>query len=236
MATETMPPKERVRAGLWGLPTDRVPLHCRLRMAPLTPEYQWVRDLGWAVVGGHPGFIVTHLDVRSQWRDEIHDGRHCRRQVLHTSRGTLTSLETRNAAGGQMILEHLFKSETDYPALLALIRSTRCEPAYDEFRASAASLGNWGYAYSWAGFDPMHEIMINLMGIEGFSLEWMDHQENVLELYQALLDRHRDMFRIVADGPAEFVCYGGNISPTLVGRPRFERYYCRFKKGCVIFP
>jgi len=57
--SEPMTSRERIRSGLLGLPTDRTPLHCRLRMVPLTPECQWIRDLGWGVVGGHPTFAVA---------------------------------------------------------------------------------------------------------------------------------------------------------------------------------
>jgi len=65
-----MAPRERIRRALLGLPTDHIPLHCRTRMAPLAPEYQWVRDLGWGVVGSHrmPHFslppVVAHDHCR----------------------------------------------------------------------------------------------------------------------------------------------------------------------------
>lgn len=53
----------------------------------------------------------------------------------------------------------------------------------------------------------------------------MDRPERVLELYHVLLGKHREMFRIVAHGPAELVTYGGNIQPSIVSPRQFETYY-----------
>lgn len=227
--------RARIRAGLMGLPTDRVPLHCRLRMAPLTPEYQWVRDLGWGVVGGAPGFDLHYADCAIAWEHGVVDGRACRRQTVRTPRGMLTAVETDNAAGGKATLEYYFKTPSDYPALLAMINSMRYAPAYDAFLRSQNDMGEWGYAYSWCGYDPMHTIMVQLIGVEAFCYEWADNRDRILELYEALRVRHREMFRIVAEGPAEFVTYGGNIQPTIVGRERFEQYYLPvFQEGGAV--
>lgn len=217
--------RERIRSGLLGLPTDRTPLHCRFRMAPLTPEYQWVRDLGWGVVGGHPGFNCTFDSCTVRQEEVTERNLPCVRRTIDTPAGTLTELITANAAGGKATIEHLFKDENDYPALLAWIQSFRYAPAYDAFKASVEQFGEDGYAYAWCGYDPMHDLMVKTMGIETFIFEWMDRQDRVLEVYHALLRRHREMFRIVADGPAEFITYGGNIQPTIVSPAQFEKYY-----------
>jgi len=220
-----MTPGERIHRGLFGLPTDRIPLHCRLRMAPLTPDYQWVRDLGWGVVGSHPTFSCHYAGCRVRYEETIERGLPCVRRIIETPAGMLTDLDTTNAAGGRAPVEYLFKDERDYPALLSWFGSFHYAPAYDGLYEIANRLGDAGYAYAWCGYDPMHEIMIKTMGVEAFAFEWMDRRERVLELYQVLLARHRDMFRVVADGPAEFITYGGNIQPRIVGPERFERYY-----------
>jgi len=217
--------RERIRHSLLGLPTDRIPLHCRLRMAPLTPDYQWVRDLGWGVVASPPVFDCHSDGCMVRFEPSAENSLPCMRRIIETPAGTLTDLDTVNAAGGRARLEYLFKDERDYPALLAWFKSFRCTPAYKAFRVSAEQLGDAGYAYAWCGYDPMHEIMVNTMGVEAFSFEWMDRPERVLELYHVLLGKHREMFRIVADGPAEFVTYGGNIQPTVVSPQRFAEYY-----------
>jgi hypothetical protein len=220
-----MTPGARIRHGLLGLPTDRIPLHCRSRMAPLTLDYQWIRDLGWGVVGSHPT-VECHADGCTIRQIQVTEkGLPCVRRIIETPAGTLTDLDTTNAAGGRARLEYLFKDERDYPALLAWITSFRYAPAYESFHRVAGQLGDAGYAYAWCGYDPMHELMINAMGVEAFSFEWMDRPERVRELYAALLEKHRAMFRLVADGPAEFVTYGGNIQPTVVGRDRFATDY-----------
>ncbi len=220
-----MSPRERIRCGLLGLPTDRIPLHCRLRMAPLTPEYQWVRDLGWGVVGGHPTFDC-HADGCTVRRTQVIErGLPCVRRTIETPAGRLTDLDTVNAAGGRATLEYLFKDVRDYPALLAWFGCFRYTPAYDAFHRAAGQLGDAGYAYAWCGYDPMHEIMVKTMGVEAFIFEWADRPERVRDLYHTLLGKHREMFRVVATGPAEFITYGGNIQPSIVSPVQFETYY-----------
>ncbi len=220
-----MTPRERIRNGLLGLPTDRIPLHCRLRMAPLTPEFRWVRELGWGVVGGHPTFDTRYDGCTVSHELVTERDLPCTRRTITTPDGILTDLDTMNAVGGRATLEYLFKDESDYPALSAWFRSFRYIPAYEAFHGAAERLGEAGYAYAWCGYDPMHEIMVKVMGVEKFIYEWMDRQDRVMELYHALLDRHRTMFSIVAEGPAEFITYGGNIQPTIVSPSLFEAYY-----------
>jgi len=221
----SLTPRERIRAGFLNQPVDIVPLHCRLRMAPLEAQYQWVRDLGWGVVDAPASVLEQYVGCSDVWASEQQNGRACRRRTVMTPAGSLSALETTNAAGGTAPLEHLFKDEKDYPALLAMIRSLHYEPAYAQWATAQDRLGDLGYAYAWVGYDPMHEIMVRLMGVETFCYEWADNQDRVLELYHALREKHREMFRIVAAGPAELVVYGGNIQPTVVGRERFAAYY-----------
>ncbi len=220
-----MTARERIRAGFLGQTPDRVPLHCRMRMAPLDQASQWIRDLGWGVVSSHPGWRLKLSGCTETWREESIAGHRARRRTITTPAGVLTSLEANYYHGGTITLEHLFKNAADYPALLAYVEALIYEPAYAAFIKESERLGDDGYCFSWTGYDPMHEIMMRFMGIEMFAYEWLEHQTKVLEIYEALCNAHRRMYQVVAAGPAEVVTYGGNIQPNVVGRDRFARYY-----------
>jgi len=188
---------ERIRCGLMGGTPDRVPLHCRIRMAPLTPESQWIRDLGWGVLQSHPGFVESVDGCRQKRIETMHGDSPCTRHALDTPAGCLSSLTVPYAHGGTFTLEHLFKGPEDYPALMAMVRAIRYEPAYDAFSQAAERVGKAGYCYTAAGKDPMHKIMMEMMGIETFCYEWADRRERVLELYEALAEKHREMYGIL---------------------------------------
>jgi Uroporphyrinogen decarboxylase (URO-D) len=224
--------RERIRNGLLGKETDKVPLHCRKRMAPLTDEYRWARDLGWGVLDNHPGFKMHYDGCEISKENTSIDGRISKRRKICLPHASLSSALTADPSGGKAIAEHLFKSSKDYDALKTYFESIRYEPAYDEFRQRDKNAGDNGYIYSWLGYDPMHEIMVKTMGIETFCFEWMDNRDEILELYNILLEKHKQMFKIVAEGPAEIVVYGGNIQPTIVSPAQFETFYLPVYKEC----
>ena len=216
--------RERIRCGLLGGVPDRVPLHCRSRMLSLGPEGQWARDLGWGVLGSHSGFRVHLEGCDERWEDVVHEGRPCQRQIISTPAGELSTLSMLYR-DGRFTLERFFKGPADYPALLAMVEAMRYEPNYEGFDRASAVLGDQGYLYSAVGYDPMHEIMIRWLGVETFAFEWADRRAQILGLYEALSAKHEEMYRLVAAGPAEFVTYGANIQPNIVGRRRFAQYY-----------
>ncbi len=216
--------RERLRCGLLGGTPDRVPLHCRSRMLSLGPEGQWARDLGWGVLSSRPGFRLRLEGCLERWEEAEHEGRPCRRQIIETPAGALTSLSV-PYHGGEYIVERYFKGQADYRLLHAMVEAMRYEPDYEGFVRAKANLGDAGYCYSYVGYDPMHEIMIRWMGVETFAFEWADRRGQLLDLYEALAAKHREMYRLVAKGPAEFVAYGANIQPNIVGRERFAGYY-----------
>jgi hypothetical protein len=216
---------ERIRRGLLGGMPDRVPLHCRARMLSSGPEGDWARELGWGIMNSASCLRLRREGCDERFEEVQQDGRMLVRQIIDTPAGQLTSLAIPYHHGGRFTIEHLFKGPADYAPLLAWIQSMRYGPAYERFVEASNELGDKGYCYSALGYDPMHEIMVRMMGVETFGYEWADHQERVLELYEALCDRHREMFRVVAEGPVEFFTYGANIQPNIVGRQRFAAYY-----------
>jgi hypothetical protein len=62
------------------------------------------------------------------------------------------------------------------------------------------------------------------MGLEQFSVEWAERRDQLLRLYDALTEDRRKIYPIVAESPALIANYGGNVSPEVMGRERFERY------------
>ena len=74
------------------------------------------------------------------------------------------------------------------------------------------------------GYEPLQEILYNLMGMETFAIEWAERRDRLLRLYEALVEDRRKVYPIVAESPARIANYGGNVSPEVMGLRRFEQY------------
>jgi hypothetical protein len=117
----------------------------------------------------------------------------------------------------------LFKGPTDYEALECMIRDREYAPNYAVFEAQAELMGEDAMMRAQIPYEPLQEIIVEIMGVEQFAIEWAERRERVLSLYQALVEDRRKVYPIVAASPARIANYGGNVVPEIVGRARFER-------------
>lgn len=63
------------------------------------------------------------------------------------------------------------------------------------------------------------------MDTETFCLEWMDNRDEILKIYDVIVDNHRKLYPIVAESPVSHVNYGGNVTVEIIGLENFEKYY-----------
>lgn len=227
----TMTIRESISCALRGGQTETIPIHCRIRFAPLGSEGEWIRELGWGIMDHPPVFERRFKGCEVIVNENIKDGEKYIHQVVKTNLGILQSLGKPYFhprypwSGATIFLEYPFKTSNDYPAILSMINSIQYEATFNEFVNIDSQIGKYGYCYCWAGYDPMHEIILEIMGMEKFSYEWTDNRNQILELYYALREKHREMYRLIAKCPAELVIYGGNIPTSFVSPKMFEAYY-----------
>ena len=89
------------------------------------------------------------------------------RTVLTTPAGTLTRVD-RPAAVGMAPITHPIRRLEDYRVAEFIARDTHYEPAYEEFRAEQAKLGDRGVVIAHTGYSPLLEIQILWIGQEQF--------------------------------------------------------------------
>jgi hypothetical protein len=97
-------------------------------------------------------------------------------------------------------------------------------PAYEGFLRKQEEMGEDAIMRAGLPYDPLQEIIYSFMRVETFAIEWAERRDEVLALYDALVEDRRQMYEIVAESPAGHANYGGNVSPEVVGLERFERY------------
>lgn len=229
-----MTPLERVQTVLRGEMPDHVPFTTyENKITPCRAERQ-LRNDGMCIVQRSPS-IARYLNPNVTTR-HVHYSEngvpHVRTEV-RTPKGDLFAV-SRPAEGTTWHLQRLFQGPNDYAALEFMIRDRQVLPDYEAFRqAQVRAEGDLHLRASIDGYSPLQEIIIVLMGIEQFAIEWADRRDEVLRLYDALAAKRRESYRIAAESPADLIAYGGNVTSEIMGLERFERYVLPHYDECA---
>jgi len=145
-------------------------------------------------------------------------------RVYHTPKGDLTSL-SEPADFTSWRHELPFKGPEDYAALIFQAHDTQFEPDYGSVIKAQEWLGEDVYLRGgMPGYSPLQGLIYTYMGVETFTTEWMERRDELMRLYDALHERNRRCYKILAESPHQVIQYCGNVSPEIVGRERFQRY------------
>ena len=223
---ETLTPRRRVEISLRGGRSDRVPFTLyEYRITPCVAE-RTMRNRGMCIVQRNCPVFTTHRpNVRTTRQTYDEGGRQFVRTVHETPVGTLTTLYE-PAPFTSWSHEKMFKSPDDYRAMLYYLQDERYEPGYASFSEAQEAFGPDAIFRAGFGLEPMQYLISgDMMAMEDFALEWMDHRDEILKLYGALVENRRRIYPLVAESPALHANYGGNVVPTMVGVEMFEQYY-----------
>ncbi len=219
-----MTPRERVEAVLNGRPVDKVPFTVYECMIPQCDVERQLREEGLCIVYRRAATVATERpNVRVETRRYTEDGIDKVRTDFHTPVGDLFEIR-RPADFTSWYVSRLFKSPDDYKALMFLIQDEQYQPDYEEFASEQAWRGEDFILRTSVGGTPLHTIMIHWMGHETFAVEWYERRDEVLKLYDAMVEKQRELYPLVARSPASHANYGGNEVPEVMGVERFAEY------------
>jgi len=234
--------RERILAILAGRAPDRIPWIPRLsiwyeanRLAgTLPPEYQGrtLREVERDVFGGtaaRDGII---------WRTKL---RNVEVRVHHPSpMETITEYVTPvgTVTTQHRATEHLrrhgiqdaevgfmLKQREDYPVVEYLLEHTDYLPAYDDYLAYEAEVGEDGYPMVNCGDCPFHHWMRALCGYGQAFYHLSDHANEVERLVAVMTDRFKEtVWRHILDSPASLLMHGHHLSSQMTPPPLFRRY------------
>ena len=226
---EEMTPRERVEAVLLGRGADHVPFTVYAGMIPQCQTERRLRNEGVCIVRGFGVFETQAPDVTERTCHYHENGQLCLRTDIETPCGSLFSIGKSvemNAPGGATTwqVQKLFKGPEDYKALEFMIRNRRYVADYGPFARAQELDGGDAIFRAGVAYEPLQEIIIRLMGLETFCIEWAERRDEVLNLYEALREDRRKIYPIVAESPALSANYGGNVTPDVIGPGLFEKY------------
>jgi hypothetical protein len=122
------------------------------------------------------------------------------------------------------ITEHVIKEPRDYRTVGYIFKNMKILPDYDNYREFQDQIGDRGYAAVFANLSssPMHHIMKEFLDTTEFYLELYDHPQELRQLCEDMEPYYDQIFRVLADSPAEVIFSGGNYDETITYPPFFR--------------
>ncbi|MBI2194104.1 MAG: hypothetical protein HYU36_19180 [Planctomycetes bacterium] len=221
-----MTPRKRVEISLRGGHTKRVPFTMYECMIPQCQAEREMRNRGLCIVKRDAPVVRVHRpNVKTLQHIFTENGKRFVQTLYETPAGVLSTLDE-PAGFTTWHHEYLFKTPDDYKALLFFIQDERYEPCYEVFVKAQESFGEDAIFRSGFGLEPLQTLISgNFIGMEEFCIQWMDNRDEILKLYQAIVENRRKMYSLVAESPALHANYGGNVVPEITGPEIFREYY-----------
>ena len=153
------------------------------------------------------------------------DGRQLVRSDIHTPHGSLHSI--REPAGfTTWTHKYLFTDENDFKAIAFYLNDAVVTANYDRAHQLLAEDDDNTIVRTSFGLEPMqHLISGGVFGTMNFCLQWMENRDEILRLYEIMVEKRRQAYPIVAKSPVGHANYGGNVVPEIIGLEVFREHY-----------
>jgi hypothetical protein len=220
-------PRQRVELVLAGGKPDHVPFTVYEYKLPQCAVERQLRNDGLCIMNRrYVGYrtLAPHCKTETHSYTDEKTGKGMVRTVTRTPKGEFSTL-SEPADFTSWRHELPFKGPEDYAALIFQAQDTQFEADYDSVLKAQAWLGEDVYLRGgMPGYSPLQGLIYTYMGVETFVTEWMERRDELMKLYDALHEKNRRCYRILAESPHQVIQYGGNVSPEIVGKERFQQY------------
>ena len=222
-----MTPAQRVINMLRGETVDHIPFTSYENKVYYGKAERELRAAGMTIVQREPNFFTTHSKDCSvqktvkllNQREEVHIR-------VETPKGVLTAVDVdRGLLHNAWHEKMLFADERDYPALKAYLSDMSFRENYEGVRRKIDEGQGDILMRGQMGYSPFQHIIYTYMGIEKFSFEWADNRSRILELYEILCAKRRELYPIAAAAPQLAINICGNVTATVVSPQLFRDYY-----------
>lgn len=227
-----MTPRERVLRVLRGEPIDKVPFTIYESMIPHCSVERRLRNEGLCIVRGAAAHVAETPNCTTETYTYQEKGRPRVRTVIRTPVGEVCTV-SEPAGFTSWTIERMFKAPEDYKALLYLAQDERYRPDYQEFARAERSAGEDVILRAGVGPCPLHHIMVHLMGLETFAIEWVENRDEILKLESAMKQKRRELYHILASAPITHANFGGNEMPDVMGAPRYKEFCIPLYNECA---
>jgi hypothetical protein len=112
------------------------------------------------------------------------------------------------------------------------VKHAEISPAPEDYHRIEKQIAPWGLVLPAIGRTPIQSILVDGAGLEQFAYHLVDFEEEVMILYEALLENFRKIVEIAAEGPGLFVVCVENFTAETMGPVRYERFLLPVYKEC----
>lgn len=228
-----MTPRERVLAVLHRRKADKIPFTVYETKVSFCATERKLRNRGMCLVKRTASYRIHYPNVKIKTIG-FHDdrGKKLLETRYETPDGILCSIEEPKGFT-TWTREFLFKTPDDYKPLLFLLKDAVVTPDYGEPAKMLKQVGDDLVVRDRIPLEPLQALISTYMGAEEFAWQWMDNRDEVMALYNAIVQTNRKIYGIVADGPLQFANYGGNVMPSIIGAKVFRELYVPHYNECA---
>ncbi len=124
------------------------------------------------------------------------------------------------------ISEHLIKEPRDYKIVGYIFKNMQVRPDHESFLGFQNQVGDKGFvaARGLAAASPRHQIMRDFFDATQFYLEMYDHPQEMAQLCEDMEPYYDQLFRVLADCPAEIIFHGSNFDEMITYPPFFREH------------
>ncbi len=127
-------------------------------------------------------------------------------------------------AGGTWAVERPVKNEKDIEVYKFIIEDTVYEPDFEGFRQNEVDLEGDGIVTASGDYTPLMHIITQCMGFRNFAIMFGRNPKAIESLIETLDKSFLELYRIIAESPAQIVRIGDNIDGQLISPKLFEKY------------
>lgn len=227
--------KQDIMKAVRGQMPERVPWTVYIRLLPQGQAERVLRSQGLGLIYPpqvHPHQYFDSPNVEIVEHTTLEGGRTVRHTYYRTPVGELTDLRRSDYGSGvagyvaDWRLEYMVKQPADYEVLEFMIRDQVFKADfYDVILRAQQELGDDGVVIARVNRVPFQRLWIEYTGIERLCLDLNDHPGLVEGVMEAMMEKDREMWRLVAESPVEMVQCGDNITSDIVGPSLFEKHF-----------
>lgn len=233
--------KERMMAVLRREEPDAIPFSAYTVLVPRGEVERELRSMGLCLVeviyGVHG---INTPDVKMQTTEAVASlnandrllcvtkQKHVLNRVYLTPLGKLNEKYTANYAASEWPAEWVIKDVKDYETAEYILDDTEFFPRYDDFVKAEKVMGNDGIVEAIAPKSPIQSMLYELLGYKTFALHYHLHRKEFDQLYRLYTRKQLEMYKVIAESPAEVILSFENITGTVTSPKIFEEYCMPF--------
>jgi uroporphyrinogen-III decarboxylase len=227
---------ELISAALRGAPVDRVPWTIYANLLPRGATERDLRNRGLALLSHASVYTVKRPNVTTDERTVADGDETIVVRTLRTPVGDLTERRrVEPGYGSSWAYEHFVKQPGDYEILEFIIRDTSYVPDPTVWQAKRDEIGTDGIVNTGVHRIPFQRLWIEYAGLDRFLFDLHDYPELVGRAIEAMNQKDRELWSIIADSPVEFVWCPDNVTALAIGPRLFDQYFAPYYRDlCAV--